>query len=116
MSAVDANVSKCSFTYWTLSLNLEARALASRRLLLHGLDRHDLVLELASGLRDGSVSRVRREARRWRRINQRALATNRGEEVVDNLVLLDRPEFGKNSKENGSEQAEGAVGKLKGRS
>ena len=50
VSAVDANVSKCSFTYWTLSLNLEARALASRRLLLHGLDRHDLVLELASGL------------------------------------------------------------------
>ena len=36
------------------------------------------------------MSRVRREARRWRRINQRALATNRGEEVVDDLVLLDR--------------------------
>ena len=50
VSAVDANVSKCSFTYWTLSLNLEARALASRRLLLHGLDRHHLVLELTSGL------------------------------------------------------------------
>ena len=27
--------------------------------------------------------------------------------MVDNLVLLDRPEFGKNSKEKGSEQAEG---------
>ena len=36
------------------------------------------------------MSRVQREARRWRRINQKALATNRGEEVVDNLVLLDR--------------------------
>ena len=32
-----------------------------------------------------------RKTRRWRRrINQRALATNRGEEVVDDLVLLDR--------------------------
>ena len=41
------------------------------------------------------MSRVRREARRWRRINLRALATNRGEEVVDNLVLLDGPEYGK---------------------
>ena len=51
VSAVDANVSKCSFKYWTLSLNLEARALASRRLLLHGLDRHDLVLEFSGGLR-----------------------------------------------------------------
>jgi len=31
-------------------VGLEARALASRRLLLHGLDRHDFVLELARGL------------------------------------------------------------------
>ena len=31
-------------------VGLEARALAGRRLLLHGLDRHDLVLELARGL------------------------------------------------------------------
>ena len=31
-------------------VGLEARALAGRRLLLHGLDRHDLVLELTSGL------------------------------------------------------------------
>ena len=51
VSAVVASVSKCSFTYWTLSLNLEARALASRRLLLHGLNRHDLVLEFSGGLR-----------------------------------------------------------------
>merc|ERR1719327_976116 len=44
-------------------VGLEARALAGRRLLLHGLDRHDFVLELARGRR---------------------------EEVVDDLVLLDR--------------------------
>ena len=31
-------------------VGLEARALAGRRLLLHGLDRHDFVLELARGL------------------------------------------------------------------
>ena len=43
--------------------NAESSSLASRRLLLNGLDGHDLVLELASG---------------------------RGEEVVDDLVLLDR--------------------------
>ena len=41
--------------------------------------------------------------------NSKTLATNRGEEVVDNLVLLDRPEFGKNSKEKGSEHTEGVV-------
>ena len=45
------------------NVGLEARALARGGLLLHGLDGHDLVLELASG---------------------------RGEEVVDDLVLLDR--------------------------
>ena len=45
------------------NVGLEARALAGRRLLLHGLDGHHLVLELARG---------------------------RGEEVVDDLVLLDR--------------------------
>ena len=32
------------------NVGLEARALAGRRLLLHGLDGHDLVLELTSGL------------------------------------------------------------------
>ena len=32
-------------------VGLEARALAGRRLLLHGLDRHDLVLEFSGGLR-----------------------------------------------------------------
>ena len=32
------------------NVGLEARALAGRRLLLHGLDRHDLVLKLAGGL------------------------------------------------------------------
>ena len=44
-------------------VGLEARALAGRRLLLHGLDRHDLVLKFPS---------------------------SRREEVVDDLVLLDR--------------------------
>ena len=44
-------------------VGLEARALAGRRLLLHGLDGHNFVLELARG---------------------------RGEEVIDDLVLLDR--------------------------
>ena len=63
-------------------VGLEARALAGRRLLLYGLDGHNFVLELARG---------------------------RGEEVVDNLVLLDRPEFGKNSPEKRSEHTEGAV-------
>ena len=64
------------------NVGLEARALAGRRLLLHGLDGHHLVLELASG---------------------------RGEEVVDDLVLLDRPEFGKTSTEKLPEHTEGAV-------
>ena len=41
--------------------------------------------------------------------NSKTLATHRGEEVVDNLVLLDRPEFGKNSPEKRSEHTEGAV-------
>ena len=63
-------------------VGLEARALAGRRLLLHGLDGHNFVLELARG---------------------------RGEEVVDDLVLLDRPEFGKTSTEKLPEHTEGAV-------
>ena len=63
-------------------VGLEARALAGRRLLLDGLDGHNLVLELARG---------------------------RGEEVVDDLVLLDRPEFGKTSPEKRPEHTEGAV-------
>ena len=45
------------------NVGLEARALAGRRLLLDGLDRHNFVFELPS---------------------------SRREEVVDNLVLLDR--------------------------
>ena len=49
--------------FWTNWTPRTVRALAGRRLLLHGLDRHDFVLELARG---------------------------RGEEVIDDLVLLDR--------------------------
>ena len=49
-------------------VGLEARALASRRLLLHGLDSHNFVLQFSG---------------------------RRREEVVDDLVLLDRPEYGK---------------------
>ena len=61
---------------------MQARALAGRRLLLDGLDSHNFVLEFPS---------------------------SRREEVVDDLVLLDRPEFGKNSPEKRSEHTEGAV-------
>ena len=50
------------------NVRLKSSSLASRRLLLHGLDRHNFVFELSRG---------------------------RGEEVVDNLVLLDGPEYGK---------------------
>ena len=39
----------------------------------------------------------------------RTLITRRREEVVDDLVLLDRPELGKTSKEKGSEHTEGVV-------
>ena len=39
----------------------------------------------------------------------RTLITRRREEVVDDLVLLDRPEFGKNSPDKRSEHTEGAV-------
>ena len=63
-------------------VGLEARALAGRRLLLHGLDSHNFVLQFSG---------------------------RRREEVVDDLVLLDRPEFGKNSPEKRSEHTEGAV-------
>ena len=61
---------------------MQARALAGRRLLLDGLDRHNFVFELPS---------------------------SRREEVVDDLVLLDRPEFGKTSPEKRPEHTEGAV-------
>ena len=49
--------------FWTNWTPRTVRALAGRRLLLHGLDGHNLVFELARG---------------------------RGEEVIDDLVLLDR--------------------------
>ena len=44
-------------------VGLEARALAGRRLLLHGLDRHNFVLELASG-RGEEVVHLREEYER----------------------------------------------------
>ena len=53
ISAPDPTLPEADVTVEVADRNvgLEARALAGRRLLLHGLDRHDLVLEFSGGLR-----------------------------------------------------------------